>query len=129
MKYSKKIVDSYIEGVMKDRFGTEVALTNYRGKLEELEGKKKKVSGKSKKARKNLEELEEKKKEGIKDKELREQNKELIKIVREKAEKYAGEYAELLGHENHMKDKIGLYEDFLETADESIEIAKEMAEK
>lgn len=129
MEYTKKMIDTYVEGVMKDRFSTEVALINYRKKLEELDGEKKKVSGKSKKIRKNLEELEEKKKEGIKDKELREQNKELIKIVREKAERYASEYAELLGHENHMKDKIGLYEDFLETADESIEIAKEMAEK
>lgn len=129
MKYSKKTLDNYMEAVTKDRFSTEVALTNYRRKLKELEGKKEKVSSESRKVRENLADLEAKKKEGIKDKELREQNKELIKIVSEKAKKSADEYAELLGHEKHMKDKIGLYEDFLETADESIEIAKEMVEK
>jgi predicted transcriptional regulator len=126
MKYTKKTLDNFLEKVMMDCFSSEVALINYRDKLEELQRKKEKVSSKSKKAKKNLEELEAKKKEGIKDKELREQNKELIKIVSEKFQNYVDEYTELLGHENHMKEKIGLYEDFLETADESIKIAKEM---
>ena len=129
MEYTKKILDEFAEKVMIDRLSTDIALINYRAKLEELEETKRKVSSQSRKAKKNLAELKGKKKEGIKDKEMREQNKELIKIVKDKAQGYADEYAELLGHEAHMNEKIGLYEDFLETADESLEIARGMARK
>jgi len=129
MKYTKEILDNFLEKVMQDRLSAEVALINYRNKLKEVVKEKEKTMKENSKVRKDLEELRQKKKEGFESKELREQNKEIIKVVEAKLNKYADEYAELLKHENNMKDKINLYEDFLETADESVEIAKKLVEK
>mgnify|MGYP001259554752 CR=1 FL=1 len=125
-KYTKKTIDDYLERVAADRLSAEVALVNYRNKLKEVEVNKKKVSEKDKKIRKDLAELKEKVKNGSKEKIQREQNKELLKIVEGKEQANVNEYTNLLERENNIREKIHLYEDFLETADDSVEIAKDM---
>jgi predicted transcriptional regulator len=124
MDYTKETLKEYLHNLKKDKFAAEVSLEDNKRKLkkygEEIEQLTKEIN----KIDKDLEELQEKKKEGIKDKELREQNKGLIQIVESKKEGKMTQRAETAERAAQFERQIKLYEDFLVTADECAEIAK-----
>ena len=124
MEYTKEILKNYEDKIMADRFSADVAIEHNETKLKELQSDIKAVLKRIKKTATYLEELEAKKKDGIKDKELREQNKNLIAVMQDDLIKRSQKKTDLEGREAQIKKNIELYKDFLETADESLEIAK-----
>lgn len=124
MEYTKEILKNYTDKIMADRFAADVAIEHNEKILKELESDMKAVLKRIKKTTTYLEELETKKKEGIKDKELREQNKNLVAVMEDDLKKRNQRRIDLEGKGDQVKKNIELYKDFLKTADESLEIAK-----
>lgn len=125
MKYTKEILDDYIKKLMAERFSTEVAIVNNEKNLEKVERERRGLTKRLKKTSANLEDLEKQRKEGFRDKELREQNKNLIAVLRDDKEKKEKRLAEAEGKKSQISKNLELYKDYIETVDSSIEIAKE----
>lgn len=124
MDYTKETLDNYLKDLRKDKFAAEVSLEDNRNKLAKYKEDAVALKEEIDKTEKDLEELQEKKKKGIQDKELREQNKDLIAVVEQKLNEKMTEGAEMGERIAQFERQIKLYEDFLVTADECAEIAK-----
>lgn len=125
MEYSKKILNDYLEKITKERFSTEIAIVNNEKHLEEVESERKGLLKRLKRVSSNLEKLELQKKEGIRDRELKEQNKTLITVLRDDIDKRSQKLNELEGKKKQIEKNLELYKDYIETIDSSMEIAKE----
>ena len=129
MEYTQKMLETYIERIMTDRFASDVAIDNNEAKIKNLESEGKGIAKNLKRYRENLATFEEKKKQGIKNKEDREQNKQLIEIVRGNITKAENEYIANVGKIDQHQKNVELYKEFLQSADESIEIARSKVAK
>jgi len=125
MEYSKKILDTYTDKLINERFSTEIAILVNEKHLEEVESEKKAVTKRLKRLMANLEGLEIQKKAGIKDRELREQNKTMISVLSGDVDKRRQMLADLEGKKKQVERNLELYKDYIETIDLSIEIAKD----
>lgn len=125
MEYSKKILDDYLEKITKERFSTEIAIINNERHLEKVESERKGLVKRLKKIGSSLKDLELQKKEGIRDRELKEQNKTLITVLRDDIGKRNQKLDELEGRKKQIEKNLELYKDYIETIDSSIEIAKD----
>jgi chromosome segregation ATPase len=128
-KYDKKIVEAYIADITKDKMSAEIALEIFQEEEKDLEKRSEKQEKEVKTIKENLDELNAKKKEGIKDKELRDQNKELIQVVSEKFETAQNEIVSIISRLQQVTQKISQYEDFIETMEKTIEKAKSRVSK
>ena len=126
MEYTKKILDDYLNKLMSERFSTEVAIVNNEKNLEKINGDKRAAQKRAKKVALNLKDLEDQKKEGFRDKELKEQNKTLIAVLRDDLQKRNERLNSLEGQKQQTEKNIELYKNYIETIDSSVEIAKGM---